>query len=100
MGFLIISIKQKLNTYQLLGDYKSFVFFSIIGNLVYRGLTIFFKCLCVKYKRIYVYLGNDNLTIKPTHLRIMLPVSHYAAVTLLFFQALQNAEDSCLKLEE
>ena len=30
----------------------------------------------------------------------MLPVSHYAAVTLLFFQALQNAEDSCLKLEE
>lgn len=30
----------------------------------------------------------------------MLPVSHYAAVTLLFFQALQNAENFSLKLEE
>lgn len=85
--------------HQLLRDYKSFVF-SIIGNLVYRGLTIFFKCLCVEYKRTCVYLGNGDLTIKQTRLRIMLPVSHHAAVTLLFFQALQNAANSSLKLEE
>lgn len=82
MNFKMISIKQKLNIYQLLRDYKSFVF-PIIGNLVYRGLTIFFECLCVEYKRTCVYLGNDNPTIKQTHLRIMFPVSHCAAVTLL-----------------
>lgn len=51
-------------------------------------------------KRTCVYLGDDNLTIKLTHLRIMLPVSHDAAVTLLFFQALQNAGNSSLTGEE